>query len=123
MSNTSNIFIVEDSKSMSLAIEKHLLREFKDQIIVHQFSTVAEVLKENQIVPDMMLLDHNLQESKGVDSIRTIIKKHKELKIAIISGQNDIKVFTKAYSDGALEYIRKDPLLFHGISDFIKLHS
>ena len=122
MNNTKNIFIVEDSMSMGYAIEKHLVKEFGELVAVHQFDTVAQVLGNTTLTPDIMFLDHILQDTKGVDFIRPILNKYADLKIAVISGQNDIKVFTKAYANGALDYIRKDALVFHKISDFVKLH-
>lgn len=122
MNSPLRVFIVEDSKSMSIAIEKHIVKEFDDKVIVSQFDSVEQVLENELLAPDVMLLDHLLEKSLGVDSIRSILKKYKDIEIAVISGQNNIKVFAKAYSNGASEYIRKDALLFHKISDFLKLH-
>ena len=121
MNKTLRIFIVEDSKSMSSAIEKHLNKEFGNTIIVNQFETVEQTLESEKLIPEVMLLDHNLQESLGVDSIRSILKKFPELKIAVISGQTNLKVFANAYSNGATEYIRKDSQVFKNISNFINL--
>lgn len=122
MDKALRVFIVEDSKSMSTAIEKHLIKEFGDSIVISQFESVEQTLENDLLIPDVMLLDHFLEKALGVDSIRPILKKYKDLHIAIISGQNNIKVFARAYSNGASEYIRKDGLLFLKISDFINLH-
>lgn len=115
-----HIFIVEDSIVMRNAIEKHLLKDFENRVRVYQFGSVEEAILSDAVVPDVMLLDHHLQSSKGIDAIPSILEKFDKLKIAVISGQNDLDVFTTAYSNGASEYIRKDPLFFHQISDFIK---
>lgn len=122
MTEALRVFIVEDSESMSSAIEKHLIKEFGNNLLINQFDSVEKVLNDDQLKPDVMFLDHIMKNSKGVDSIRAILKKFNGLKIAIISEQNNIEVFNKAYSNGALEYIRKDGILFHKISDFINLY-
>ncbi|MBL4708035.1 MAG: response regulator [Flavobacteriales bacterium] len=119
MNKVLKVFIVEDSSVMSNAIKKHLIKEFKDKLEIYQFNTVEKVLVNNQLFPDIMLLDHYLQESNGVDSIPIILETFERLKIAIISGQNDFDVFTTAYNNGASDYIRKDALFFHQVSDFI----
>lgn len=115
-----NIFIVEDSDFMSNAIVKHLTKEFDYKVNIVQFDNVQDAIRYNKLLPDVMLLDHILQDSNGVDSIPSILNKFDDLRIAVISGQNDMDVFTSAYSFGAVDYIRKDALFFHQVSDFVE---
>lgn len=114
------IFIVEDSSFMSNAIQKHLIKDFGNSIEIHQFETVEKAIANRQLSPDVILLDHILQESNGVDSIPRILQLFEEVEIAVISGQNNLDIFTSAYSNGASDYIRKDALFFHKVSDFVK---
>ena len=122
METVLRIFIVEDSSSMNNAIKKHILKEFKNRVDIYQFGSVEEALEHKALVPDVMLLDHFLQQANGIDSIPTILKNFENLTIAVISGQDNLEVFTRAYTNGAVDYIRKNALFFHQITDFLNSH-
>lgn len=102
-----NIFVVDDD-----VVFHHLVGATIDKgdSTLEYFSTgesVIEKIKAGKI-PDLMILDFNLGSMTGLDVLNTIKKEHPDLKVVMLSAQEDVEVTVKVIKAGAFDYIVKN---------------
>jgi len=70
--------------------------------------TADEVLRAvTELRPDVVLLDLNMPELKGLDACRQIRRANPQTGIVILIGTNDVEIQEKAFSLGASGYVLK----------------
>jgi signal transduction histidine kinase len=100
------IFLVEDDPFCSALYEKHLFSlGYKS---VYKFSTGTNLLKNLHKKPDLILLDYNLQDYKGITLLSKIKEYDSSIFVAIISGQSEMETTIQVLKKGAFDYIIKD---------------
>ncbi len=120
MKSIFEIALIEDSISLTKAIEEYLNNRYADQIVIFHFVDVGDALSYDGLNPKVILLDHHLKGAKGVDSIPLLKQKFFDAEIAVMSSQNDMNVLKEAYEYGAEDYIRKDALFFYNMMAFVE---
>ena len=99
------ILLLEDNVALNRAITKLLT---KDKHEVSSFFSGAEVLNnENLFSYDLYILDINVPDVNGLDVLKSIYDYNNQLKVIIISSNNDLKSIEKAYNYGCEDYLRK----------------
>jgi len=99
------ILLLEDNVALNRAIIKILK---KDEHEVSSFFSGAEVLNnENLFSYDLYILDINVPDINGLDVLKSIYDYNNQLKVIIISSNNDLKSIEKAYNYGCEDYLRK----------------
>ncbi|MCD4653608.1 sigma-54 dependent transcriptional regulator [bacterium] len=101
----SSILIIDDDSALcrSLEIQLKLLEH-----VVKCANTSTEGIRiSNNWNPDLILLDLNLPDSNGLDTLKNILKQQPDQPIAMITGQQDMTATIEAMRTGALDYIRK----------------
>ena len=99
------VFIVEDD----LFFNKLIQSAFVDTDFDLTFFTNGEDFLHNLYQnPDIVSLDYNLPDVKGVELLHKIKEFNKDISTLIVSGQDDIKVVVEAYTLGADQYIIKN---------------
>ena len=89
--------------------------EFK----THHYTDCESALNDLlTIKPKAIFLDHFLKGLNGVDALPLFKENLPQVKIAIISCQNDKKVLADAFDKGATNYFRKDVLIMQIITFF-----
>ena len=102
------VLIIEDNPADARLV-KETLSESND--IAYEFkyaSMLSEGLKmisEDRF--DLILLDLSLPDSTGLDSIKGIIKKIKDMPLIILTGTDDLNVVTQALKMGVQDYLVK----------------
>lgn len=102
------VLIIEDNPADARLV-KETLSESND--IAYEFkyaSMLSEGLKmisEDRF--DLILLDLSLPDSTGLDSIKGIIKKIKDIPLIILTGTDDLNVVTQALKMGVQDYLVK----------------
>ncbi len=99
------IFIVEDDPVFAKALQHTLLQDSTAD--VRLFSSAAELLANLYLNPDIVTLDHNLSDAKGIDILKTIGQYNSEIKVVIVSAQEDLEIVVQYYRHGAKDYIIK----------------
>ena len=84
-----NVFIVEDSEAMRESL-RSMLSEFHDVRIVGYAADEAGAIEHvNALLPDVVILDLNLQSGSGVAVLKNIKKYHAEIKVMVLTNCTD----------------------------------
>lgn len=116
-----HVLLVEDNPGDTLYIQE-LLDEFGTRLFsVSCCTTLAETLGVLQRTsPDVVLLDLNLPDSSGLDTLDEILARRAELPIVVLTGLSDNELGQQAIHRGAQDYLVKNeieaPLLIRSIS-------
>lgn len=99
------VFIVEDDNFYNSVISTYLKTKGFE---VHSFLSGEECLENNDLQPDIVLLDYILPGIDGLGVLRKLKAKDPKVEVIFLSGQTDIKVALEALHEGAYDYIMKD---------------
>ena len=105
MTNSSQVWITEDDKSIRWVIEKALN---KNNIVTRSFSTAAELLNalEND-TPDVLLSDIRMPGMDGFQLLKKLQHTHPALPVIIMTAHSDLESAVSAFHGGAFEYLPK----------------
>jgi len=82
---------------------------------------MLEVFEER--VPDIVILDYQLVNLDGLRIMERLLNYHEDMKVIIISNQQDMKVAIDAMKKGALDYLVKNDDLFRKLGSVIDQNS
>lgn len=83
-----NVFIVEDSEAMRESL-RSMLTEFHDiKIVGYAADETGAIEHINALLPDVVILDLNLQSGTGVAVLKNIKKNHAEIKVMVLTNCN-----------------------------------
>ena len=84
-----NVFIVEDSEAMRGNL-RSLLSDLHDVNIVGYSADEPDAIEQiNALLPDVVVLDLNLQTGSGIAVLKNIKKHHAEIKVMVLTNCND----------------------------------
>src|SRR5665811_764793 len=84
-----NVFIVEDSEAMRESL-RSMLSEFHDVKIVGYAADEPGAIEHiNALLPDVVILDLNLQSGSGVAVLKNIKKYHAAIKVMVLTNCTD----------------------------------
>jgi DNA-binding NtrC family response regulator len=104
------IFIVDDDKVILNLLEYTF--KSREGYEVKTFYSGEECLKNLDLKPDLIVLDHLLYLSgednmTGLDTLKELRKKDNDVPVIILSAQNDISLVREFIQNGAIKYIPK----------------
>lgn len=99
-------FIVDDDVFCSSLYEQHL-NNIGCTNITH-FSNGIDCLNNLHENPDIIFLDHNMNDLTGFEVLKKIKRINPAIYVVMISGQDDIKTAVDALKYGAFDYLIKD---------------
>jgi DNA-binding NarL/FixJ family response regulator len=83
-----NVFIVEDSEAMRESL-RNMLSEFHDvKIAGYAADETGAIEHINALLPDVVVLDLNLQSGTGVAVLKNVKKHHPEIKVMVLTNCN-----------------------------------
>ena len=83
-----NVFIVEDSEAMRESL-RSMLSEFHDVKIAGYAADEKGAIEQiNALLPDVVILDLNLQSGTGVAVLKNVKKHHPEIKVMVLTNCN-----------------------------------
>ncbi len=120
MSSAIQILLVEDNESDILLIEEELRGSASVPFTLTHASRLTEALESIQSVNyDVVLLDMNLPDSTGLDTLARIVERSPETAVVLLTGNEDAALGFEAVKQGAQDYLIKGqapgPLLFRVI--------
>lgn len=84
-----NVFIVEDSVAMRENL-RSMLSEFHDlRMVGYAADETGAIEHINSLLPDVVILDLNLQSGTGVAVLKNVKKYHPEIKVMVLTNCND----------------------------------
>ncbi|MGE5350816.1 MAG: PAS domain S-box protein [Acidobacteriota bacterium] len=104
------ILIIEDNKADYFLIRTYL-SEFTSEDSISRTATLADgilSLKENP--PGVIILDLNLPDSFGLDTIKKMIEHNSEIPFIVLTGNNDLEFGKTTLSLGASDYLSKNQM-------------
>ena len=108
------IFIIDDdelfTKNLSHKLKVPNVRE------TYVFSSLSEALGKLDLAPEIIILDHFLQGTLGMELIPILKRSLPDSKIIYISGQKNVSVLANALRIGATQYIKKDENFIENIT-------
>ena len=101
------ILIIDDNPDIRFLVSNILEeRNYKIRTAANYDQAVLEI---NKRLPDLAILDIKLDkpDKDGIDLLKLIIKKNKNIPVIMISGHASVKVAVEAIRRGAYEFIEK----------------
>ena len=102
---TIKIFIVEDNLFYA-----NILKVKIEEIIdsnVQLYSKSEDLLRDIHEMPDIIFLDHNLPDGKGLHTMKEIKATYPHIQCVMVSGQATIGVAIESLKFGATDYLIK----------------
>ncbi len=99
-------FIVDDDVFCSTVYEQYLRNQHYDNII--SFTNGEDCLDELYQKPDIIFLDHNMEEMNGFEVLKKIKRYDPNIYVIMVSAQENITTAVDALKYGAFDYLVKD---------------
>ena len=102
--------VVEDNPGDAFLVQEQLSQagtRFDVKSADHLSAAIESVSVQP---PDVVLLDLDLPDSRGTDTIRRMVKKIPNVPVLVLTGQDDEELAVKAVQEGAQDYIIKNHL-------------
>lgn len=110
-------FIVDDDIFCANVYEQYLANlNYTD---ITYFSNGNDCLNNLDQNPDIIFLDHNMEDLTGFEVLRKIKRYNPNIYIVMISGQDNIKTAVDALKYGAFDYVIKDSSVCETITRII----
>lgn len=107
---TLEILLIEDNPGDAHFFEK-LLVESGQEIELHWERDLASgFLALEKALPDVIVLDLELPDSKGTDTVARIVERAPALPVVVLTRQGSVDQALATLEVGATEYLRKDEL-------------
>jgi len=105
MTETTNVWIVDDDRSIRWVLKKALAR---DGMIATDFETGDEALTAlERTTPDVLITDIRMPQLDGLTLMQRLHEHHPELPVIVITAHSDLDAAVSAYEGGAFEYLPK----------------
>lgn len=112
-----SVLIVEDNPLDTLLIKENLDDIPEKYYSVKDATTLAEAMRKITAGRfDVILLDLSLPDSKGFDTVRTVVSRFPQSTIIVLTGLKDEQLALQAVRYGAQDYLEKNqisPALLH----------
>jgi DNA-binding NarL/FixJ family response regulator len=105
----SKVLIVDDHALLRMGIAASLGSDPRLQLELLEAGTLADALAlyADQVDIDLVLLDLNLPDCKGLQGLKQFRQRFPKARVAVVSGTHDVFVVDQVRSLGALAYITK----------------
>lgn len=110
------ILVVDDDKNFRLLLETELTLEGYEVVLVGNGLAALKKIKEE--APDLVILDLKMPDLHGLEVLRTIREKNKELPIIICTAYEKMQDDYAIWSGGVAAFLTK-PLDFDYLKDII----
>ena len=111
MISALHILLIEDEPHVADMVEEMLL---KDEQLVAEFTNAASLRDGISIMSskevDLVILDLNLQDSKGMATLERLKKRYSDTPVIVLTGEGTDETGRKAIGAGALEFLLKTDL-------------
>lgn len=102
------ILIIEDNKADYFLIQTYLSEFTSEEGILRSATLKGGIMSLKENPPDVIILDLNLPDSSGLDTIRKILEHNSEIPVVVLTGNNDLESGKTSLSLGASDYLSKN---------------
>jgi len=115
--NQFKFFVVDDDVFCANLYEQYLKNlNYND---ITYYSNGHDCLNNLQQLPDIIFLDHNMEDMNGFEVLKKIKRVNPNIYVVMVSAQENIKTAVDALKFGAFDYIIKDNNVFEKMSTII----
>lgn len=123
MAKVKKIFVVDDDEMIRTMLSDHLKKNPMHE--VETFSTGEECLANLNKLPDVIVLDYQLNSvvpnaADGLEILEQIKKINKKICVIMLSSQTQYSKAVKTIVKGALEYVIKDDNAFKRVEQIVE---
>ena len=104
--NAFKVFILEDDTWYGSMLQHYL--SLNPEYIIKRFESPNEFFSHLHENPDVVTLDFSLPDCDGGEVLKKIKQQNPDLRVIIISGQEDVATAINLLKNGAYDYIVKD---------------
>ena len=105
MTQTANVWIVDDDRSIRWVLDKALTSA---GLVTESFDNAADMLERlDRQVPDAVLSDVRMPGMDGLKLLERLHEDHPELPVIIMTAHSDLDSAVASYQGGAFEYLPK----------------
>lgn len=102
------VLLVEDSLVDAELVRAHLGTQRHPIFVIDAVESVAEaVTRLRAAPPDVVLLDLNLPDSQGLETLYTVKANARDLPIIVLTNADDVEMAVRAVEKGAQDYLYK----------------
>ena len=105
MSKSSNVWIVDDDRSIRWVLEKALNQAGIQTISFENAEAISQQLKQEQ--PDAIISDIRMPGMDGLELLDNISSEYPNLPVIITTAHSDLDSAVSSYQGGAFEYLPK----------------
>jgi PAS domain S-box-containing protein len=106
--NVIRVLLVDDHKIIREGISRLLQFESDIQVVGEAADGIGAIDLADQLQPDVIVMDINMPEMNGIETIRIIHDRHPDIRIIGLSMYMDKKVIDAVLGAGAISYLTKD---------------
>jgi DNA-binding response OmpR family regulator len=110
----ASALIIDDELDICLLLKNFL--EKKTERVFYSESLKEGFLKFKELHPDLLILDNNLPDGQGIESIKKFKKENKGLFIVVISAMSNLR--SSALAKGA-DYFLEKPISFRKLNELL----
>lgn len=116
---TLNLFIVDDNKSMVLALQHYIQSKFGKFVKISTFYDGESCIKEVDRNTDLVILDYFLDGKNGLEVLKEIKDINPKTEVIMLSSNNDIDLVVETLRNGATDYVVKGPSSWNKVTALI----
>lgn len=114
-----NLFIVDDNKSMVVALKHYIQSKFGKNVNISTFYDGESCVKEVNKDTDFVILDYFLEGKNGLEVLKEIKDINPKTEVIMLSSNNDIDLVIKTLKNGAADYVVKGPTAWKRVATLI----
>ena len=115
------VLVVEDEPGDALLIQRTLQGAGSGRYAVDRAADLAEAkIRVIAAPPDVLLLDLNLPDSQGLETVKEIRKKAPTTPIVVLTGHDDEELALKILAAGAQDYLTKNAVNSYALNRAIR---
>jgi len=105
MSNSHNVWIVDDDRSIRWVLEKSLCQ---NDLVTRSFESGESLLAQLESeLPEVIVSDVRMEGIDGMELMTRVHQKHPEIPIIIMTAHSDLDSAVSAFQSGAFDYLPK----------------
>lgn len=115
-----NLFIVDDNKSMVMALKFYLSNRFGTSLNISTFDDGESCLEEVDEKTNIVILDYFMEGKNGLEVLKAIKKINPKTEVIMLSCNEDMGLVIETFRNGATDYIVKAPSAWKTLTNLIE---
>ena len=105
---STRVLIVDDHAVVRAGLRLMLESEADMDPVGEAGSAREAILQARSLKPDLVLMDVVMPDGSGIEALPALLKEHPDLKVLILSMQDDPRYVREAFAAGASGYVLKE---------------